>query len=362
MVVEATVPSKPESGHEMTDAGKAKAVKKIKLKRPGTGETSNGPKIAELKPATASREDNLTYDAKHMAAYDIAPVPKGEADFLHYTRDSVQLLVNHMFTLPQSRIEEGMVAELPKEFLFKLPRQKPVPKVKQLTRWEKFMQDKNMTKKKRSRLVYDEATDDWVPRWGYKSVKKTKEAGEQGIYEVKPGEDPNSNPFERMKAEKKLLMARQKLREVRNKVEAAGGKMRASVPDLMRNQGGSARGKEGLREALKRAQVSTGSRGKFDRTAPNEATNLQEKRSKVNVESRDKEKERYMKFAGKVLSGETVDKDRAAKIGNRQAEGLKVGGRQVKGVKGTPGKSRRSKQGGKKGAGGGRTRGRKVKR
>jgi len=65
-----------------------------------------------------------------------------------------------------------------------------------------------------------------------------------------------------------------------------------------------------------------------------------------------------MKFAGKVLSGETIDKEKAAKVGRQQAEGKKTG-KAAKGVKGTPGKGRRSKQGGRKQ--GGRQRGRKVK-
>jgi len=348
----AGAPDRPEEKVK-TKKEKAKAEKNGKPKKVDTPAGEAG---GILKPAAASREDNLTYDLKHMAAYDIAPQPgkASEKELLDYTRDSVQLLVNHMFGLPQNRIEEGMAVQLPSEEVFRLPRQKPVPKAKAPTRWQKFMEDRNMRKRKRSKLVYDEASGDWVPRWGYRSVKKKTEAGAQGIYEVKAGEDPNSNPFERMKAEKKLQMARQKMREVRNKVEAAGGKMRASVPDL--SSSGKKRGAEGLKEALRRAQISSGSRGKFDRIAPNEATNLQPKRQKFNAPvSGEKERERYLKFAGKVLSGETVDKDKAAKVGRQQAEGTKLGKQQKgKGTKGTPGSKRRSKQGG-------RLRGRKVK-
>merc|ERR1719469_1516153 len=138
-----------------------------------------------------------------------------------------------------------------------------------------------MAKRKRSRLVFDDISGDWKPRWGYGSVKKTQDEAQMGIYEVKTGEDPNANPFERMKAEKKLTMMRQKMREVRNKVEQMGGNMKAAAPELMARQGGSARGKEGLREAMRRAQMSSGSRGKFDRTAPNEATNLQRAKTKL---------------------------------------------------------------------------------
>jgi len=353
-------PTSPAKGKaSKAEVSGATNEKPEKAKKARKSEASQAP--ATLKPATASREDNLTYDLRHMAAYDIAPQPSGsstsEKSALDYARDSVQLLVNQMFGLSKNRIEEGTAVQLPSDDVFRLPRQKPVPKAKPQTRFQKFMEERNMRKRKRSRLVFDEASGDWVPRWGYRSIKKVKEEGERGIYEVKDGEDPNANPFDRMKAEKKLATARQKMREVRNKVEAAGGKFRASIPDLAKD--GQKRGKDGLREALKRAQTASGSRGKFDRVAPNEATNLQTKRQKPHEAlSGEKEKDRYMKFAGKVLSGETIDKEKAAKVGRQQAEGKKTG-KAAKGVKGTPGKGRRSKQGGRKQ--GGRQRGRKVK-
>eukprot|EP00928_Gymnodinium_smaydae_P090353 TRINITY_DN74174_c0_g1_i1.p1 TRINITY_DN74174_c0_g1~~TRINITY_DN74174_c0_g1_i1.p1 ORF type:complete len:341 (+),score=111.56 TRINITY_DN74174_c0_g1_i1:102-1025(+) len=294
-----------------------------------------------LKPATASREDNLTYDLKHMAAFDIAPLnPK--TDFLTYTRDSVQLLVNRVFALPQQKTDEGTVAELPAQEVFRLPRTKPIPKPKAKTRWQKFMEEKGMQKRKRSRLVFDEASGDWKPRWGYGSAKKAEEKANSWAHEVKEGDDPFENPFEKKNAEKKLLLARQKMREVRNKVESLGGKLRASTPDLVK--GGGKRGKDGLREAMKRAQVSSASMGKFDRKAPNEATNLQPKTKKgVGSYTPKEEKERYLKAATRVFSGEgSVDKNKAAKKGNAAAAAVP---RRDKGMKGS---KRRSKQGGRR--------------
>lgn len=296
------------------------------------------------KSAVPEREDNLTYDLAHLAAFDIAPLhPK--ADLLAQTRDNVQLLVNKIFALPRKETDEGATVELPTEEIFRLPRQRPVPKMKAKTRWEKFMEERNMKKRKRSRLVWDETSQDWRPRYGYKSVKKGQEDN-NGIVEVKTGQDPFANPFEKSNAEKKLHMARQKMREVRNRVEAAGGKLRASVPDLSGGveKGGFKRGKEGLREAIKRAQVSSGSIGKFDRVAPNEPTNLQTKRRKVVDVPRNagEEKDRYLKAAGKLLSGEGgVDTVKAAKAG----AGI-YGGEAPKG-KGSGKGKRRSKAGGR---------------
>merc|ERR1712187_714009 len=140
--------------------------------------------------------------------------------------------------------------------------------------------------------------------------------------------------------------AKQKMREVRNKVEALGGKLRASTPDL--SKGGTKRGKDGLREAVKRAQASSASMGKFDRVAPNEATNLQPKRRKgLGTYTPGDEKERYLKAATRILSGEGgVDAAKAAKVGLSQD---KRGGAASKDGKGRgKGAKRRSKQGGKK--------------
>ncbi|CAE7771143.1 RRS1 [Symbiodinium sp. CCMP2456] len=259
---------------------------------------------------TASREDNLAYDLKNMAAYDISPMSSA-MDVAAYSRDSVQLLINKLFMLPRTQGDEGTMVSLPAEETFRLPRSKPIPKEKPKTRWQKFMEERNMKKRKRSRLVWDEIEGDWKPRWGYKSIKKSQDKA-NWVHEVGQHEDPNENPFDKAKAEQRLVKARQKMREVRNQVEAAGGKLRASVPDLV---GSQKRGKDGLREAVKRAQVSSASYGKFDRIAPNEATNLQPTRKKgIAPVSSNAEKDSYLKTVGRVLSGDGyIDKHKAAK-------------------------------------------------
>lgn len=49
----------------------------------------------------------------------------------------------------------------------RLPRGKPIPKPKPLTKWEKFAKEKGIVKKKRSKLAFDEATQDWKRIHGY---------------------------------------------------------------------------------------------------------------------------------------------------------------------------------------------------
>jgi Ribosome biogenesis regulatory protein (RRS1) len=77
-----------------------------------------------------------------------------------------QSLITRMFSLPSTPIPDGKLVELP-EPTMRLPRAKPLPKPKPLTKWEKFAKEKGIVKKKRSKLVFDEATQDWKRRHGY---------------------------------------------------------------------------------------------------------------------------------------------------------------------------------------------------
>ncbi len=76
------------------------------------------------------------------------------------------------------------------------PRQKPVPKEKAKTKWEKFREEKGLpARKKRSRLVFDPITNDWVPRWGPNSKKKI-EAKHEWLLEDKPSNiESGIDPF-----------------------------------------------------------------------------------------------------------------------------------------------------------------------
>lgn len=73
------------------------------------------------------------------------------------TRDNVQLLINKIWGLPTERVDEAIVARLPKaEFL--LPRSRQVPKPKPLTKWQKFAKEKGIVsrKKNRPKLKWDD--------------------------------------------------------------------------------------------------------------------------------------------------------------------------------------------------------------
>lgn len=54
----------------------------------------------------------------------------------------------------------------------------PLPPPKVQTTWEKFAAKKGIkakTAETRKKMVYDEATGEWIPKWGYKGANKAGE-------------------------------------------------------------------------------------------------------------------------------------------------------------------------------------------
>lgn len=64
-----------------------------------------------------------------------------------------------------------------------LNRAKPIPAPRKDTKWEKFAAEKGIQKKKRSRMIWDEQSNEWRPRWGYKRANGGAE--NEPIIEVK---------------------------------------------------------------------------------------------------------------------------------------------------------------------------------
>eukprot|EP01052_Picozoa_sp_SAG31_P014493 SAG31_NODE_903_length_11121_cov_10.117311_7_plen_119_part_00 len=79
----------------------------------------------------------------------------------------------------------GRLVSLP-DTVTALPREKPVPVKAPQTKWEKFAEKKGIVKKKRSRMVFDEESQEYKPRYGYKSVDKDG-IESRGIIPHKPG-------------------------------------------------------------------------------------------------------------------------------------------------------------------------------
>lgn len=142
-----------------------------------------------------------------------------EKEILSKTQENICQIYKVLFDLNKQQKKEAggedtileytkskFTVELPEPNVV-LPREKPIPKAKQLTKWEKFRIEKGIdTKAKRSRMVFDEITNDWVPRFGMGSVKKIAEKHNWLMPEKQKNVAAGVNPFDFKKNEKKIEM------------------------------------------------------------------------------------------------------------------------------------------------------------
>merc|ERR1711928_253350 len=111
---------------------------------------------------------DLEYDMKDIIGCDINAIDinqlrtEEKLTLTALARDDVQLIVNRMFQLPTVRVDNLTFVSFPAGST-RLPRAKPVPKAKQLT------------KRKKDKLEWDEELNKWVPRYGFKKSQAEKE-------------------------------------------------------------------------------------------------------------------------------------------------------------------------------------------
>ncbi len=196
--------------------------------------------------------------------------------------------------------------------LLEFPRQKPIPKPKPLTKWEKFRIEKGLRPhQKKPRLVYDEITKSWVPRYGFGSKKHIEDAA-TGIVEDHTGLPMSvRDPFEERIRAKKLNVEKHKLREIKNKMAAAK----------------TEKAKSEIGEALKIAQRSTASMGKFDKKAEKEPEAKPRKEkidtSKWSLKDEKKRNLDILKIVGKRETNESSATAAAAAAEKARGKGKK---------------------------------------
>ncbi|KAL8838409.1 MAG: hypothetical protein Q9176_005078 [Flavoplaca citrina] len=119
-----------------------------------------------------------TFDLGNLLVNDANPLPPNPspAHLSTAARDCAQALINQLLTTcPITSSSDGVLMTLPPPTT-PLPREKPLPAKKEQTKWEKFAAKKGIKdKKKEGKLVYDEETQEWVPKWGYKGRNKDGE-------------------------------------------------------------------------------------------------------------------------------------------------------------------------------------------
>ncbi|KAL8663626.1 MAG: hypothetical protein Q9202_003696 [Teloschistes flavicans] len=146
---------------------------------------SNGSTEHLKSSVTVIKPIPYTFDLGNLLITDSNPLPPNpsQAHLSSVARDCAQALINQLLTTcPITSSSDGVLMSLPPPTT-PLPREKPLPKEKEMTKWEKFAAKKGIKdKKKEGKLVFDEETGEWVPKWGYKG--KNKEGEGDWIVEV----------------------------------------------------------------------------------------------------------------------------------------------------------------------------------
>lgn len=199
--------------------------------------------MSEIKTVTVEKPIPVTYDLGNLAVFDTNPVEVDlndlnadgqarEEALQAVTRDNAQLLINQLLSQPIKNTTDSNSSSgnqnstmslimLPQPST-RLPREKPIPKPKALTKWQEFALKKGIKSKARDgKLVYDEATGKWVPKWGFNG--KNKELDQQWCVEVDDGKGSKKNQEDVMldpraldRASRKKLVKKNQKQQERN--------------------------------------------------------------------------------------------------------------------------------------------------
>jgi len=201
-----------------------------------------------------------------------------EQFLISHSKAAMQLLFQELDSLPYEQDKQGRIVELPKDDDLSIPREKPLPKPKPLTRWEKFAQEKGIEKKKRSQMVFDEDSEEYKARWGKDRAKNTDgDDNKKGPWLMvgSNGKPNDFDPYQDRLDKKKAAKEKQGKQEQRNVEEQNNAGYRGPLTVSGKLKGTDAPydkedQKKMKMDALLMAQRSTASMGKFDRRVEDE--------------------------------------------------------------------------------------------
>eukprot|EP00941_MAST-03F_sp_MAST-3F-sp1_P000348 g348.t1 len=287
--------------------------------------SSENQKLADdIFKQNAKPEDDLEYDLGNLAAFDAHPVDaskienvkiaKREKYLRELSTQNTQLLIKHLFALDSKAGEFAMMAQLPTPST-PLPREKHVPAEKDLTKWERFAKEKGILKRKRSRMVFDETSETWRPRFGYKRDNALKD----WVIELKDGDDIYTDKYAEKALSKKKRVLQNQMNHLKN-LERNDKNKKRNVPAGLavtlgqkrprKGQRGSEgkRGKSASEAALRKVQVSTASLGQFDKVVSGEMPRKMGKRRRF-IDGNKNTKERDLQMMKLAISGKTGIKE-----------------------------------------------------
>lgn len=177
---------------------------------------------------------NISFDLGILSIFNISTPSKNhlldaQSNFLAFYNELLKLKQKAELEF-NAKPEEAQVydfeaskydVQLPKRTTI-FPRHKKIPILsKQKTRWEQFAASKGIQKKKRSRMVFDEAKGDWVPRWGARSIKKNQDKANWAIALKKHDKD-DVDPFLKKGLDRELKNERENLKKLKNEERKKG--------------------------------------------------------------------------------------------------------------------------------------------
>jgi regulator of ribosome biosynthesis len=238
-------------------------------------------------------------------------------------------LIADLFKLPTSVVDDTYVVALPPANTL-TPREKIMPSARQPTKWESYAKTKGIETRKKSKLIWDEATQTWKPRFGYRRAENDKK--KDWLVPVGANDDPNADPFAKQRNEKrervsKNSMARQ-ANSTRGKPKPTGANSlpmapaRKAAPSGIGLTDSKHKSIDEISRQASRARASTASVGKFqdgfkgEREPKNRAKKRLFKSNEMKVVD---ERENHMTVLRRALNHPTmkkarVDNERAANI------------------------------------------------
>jgi len=98
---------------------------------------------------------------------------KNETEYIkNLSKENAQLLIRKIYDLPIDEDDMGKYIELPNRISV-LPREKPIPQPKKMTKWEELAKRKGIKKAPKEKLVYSKEQDVFLPSYGYGRQKDT---------------------------------------------------------------------------------------------------------------------------------------------------------------------------------------------
>ena len=285
----------------------------------------------------------IEVDIGNLLALDQNPLPTDVSTlkelernhlFLSVARDCTQVIVNKLWQCERKTDPDSVVALLPQP-TFAIPREKPVPKPRPLTKWEQFAKEKGIKKKQRNTKVWDEETKSWKFSWGYRKKMGEKQRKDYAAnLKREMDEEQNKNSNKKVYGTKKYLtkgerIAKNELNRLRNIARAKkdfGGGSSAGVLPVPSMSNKYIPLKSESRKALDVATTSTASLGRFTDPLKNDSRKgrgknmlpIKEKNrqttAEISAESSKRERADMLRvFENLQNKKETVDSKTAAK-------------------------------------------------